>query len=747
LYHADTRTRLALLSFATLLLLIALTLARKFDSLPEGLAAAHFPGTDWSTTPLPLTVDPQPSTASIVAAWRGNPPETFSSTWIGSFVTVRPGPYTFATVSDDGSWVYVDGRLVVDNGGRHPASGATGMIDLERGVHVIFIKYFQAGGTLDFRLLWARAGTPLEPVPSWALFPRRADFSRLLASVIVRRAVPVAFWFWIGTLVIVAGLSLWRPAVSGLEILKADRILAALALIVIGSFAINVIGIWWGLPSLWVGDEIIPVSELTAIAQRFSNGWFDRYPPLHFELLGVVFSPWLIANSYGWIHAPDNVHLITLVLLSRFVSVAAAAGTLIAIYLCGAKAFGRTAGLLGAAMMALVTPFVFYSKTANVEAPYVFWFALSLLFYVRWLQTLALRSLLLFAVTATFAVCTKDQAYGLYLSMPFVMIVVLWQRNRAKQSSYPLVRAAVDPTLWTAAAVAAALFFVVHNVAFNPVGFTAHLRDITISRLGYQMVESTLSGRLALLRLTLDLSLRSWGWPLWIVTLAGVIVALKEVESRPVAVCLALVIVSYYVGFINVVLYNYDRFLLPLCVVQAIFGGVALDRFLRSSRRQSRPLRVALVAGAFAYTFLYALTVDDLMVRDSRYTVERWLEAHVGADDQIGTVFPGIVLPRLGHFKTIDIGTLENLQRWAPAYYVLNADYARAAPPDTQVGQLIAALRSQKAGYKQVFRYRSPSSWPWLPFAHPDLVGPRTETPVSFLRDINPTIEVFQRSR
>jgi PA14 domain/Dolichyl-phosphate-mannose-protein mannosyltransferase len=746
LYRSDTRIRLALLSFATLVLVV-LALARKFDPLPEGLTATHFPDIDWSATPLPQILDPRPSTDSIVSAWHGNPPPMFSTTWIGSFATVRPGPYTFGTVSDDGSWVYVDGRLVVENGGRHEDAGATGTVVLDRGVHEIFVKYFQAGGALDFRLLWARGDAPLEPIPSWALFPRRAEFARLLTGIVIRRAAPVAFWLWIGTLVFIGGLSLLHPAARAFEILNADRSLAALASIVTGSCILNAIGIWWGLPSLWVGDEVIPVSELTAIAQRFSNGWFDRYPPLHFELLGVVFSPWLVAASHGWIHAPDDVHLITLVLLSRFLSVAAGAGTLIAIYLCGSRAFGRRAGILGAAMMALVTPFVFYSKTANVEAPYVFWFALSLVFFVRWLRSYASRDAVLFALAATLAVCTKDQAYGLYLTAPFVMIFAVWQRNRARQRSMAVVRAVLDAQLWMAAAGAVAIFALVHNVAFNPSGFMAHLRDITTSRLGYRMVESTLAGRLELLRLTLDLNLRSWGWPFWIVTLAGVIVAFKEPESRRVAVCLALVIASYYVGFINVILYNYDRFLVPICVVQAMFGGVALDRFLSPSTRSVRPLRVALVASAFAYTFLYTATVDDLMVRDSRYTVERWLDGHVGADDQIGTVFPGIVQPRLGHFRKIDIGTLETLQRWAPAFFVLNADYARSTPPDTPAGQLIAGLQQEKAGYRRVFRYRSPSSWPWLPAPHPDLTGPRIEAPVSFLRDINPTMEVFERSR
>jgi hypothetical protein len=170
------------------------------------------------------------------------------------------------------------------------------------------------------------------------------------------------------------------------------------------------------------------------------------------------------------------------------------------------------------------------------------------------------------------------------------MIFALWERNRAQQRSRPLARAVLDPQLWMAAAGAVVLFALVHNVVFNPSGFMAHVRDITTSRQGYRMVESTLAGRLELLRLTLDLSLRSWGWPLWIVTMAGVVVAFKETESRRVAGCLALVIASYYVGFINVILYNTG-----FCCLSAscsrfsavwrsiVFSGHRHDRFSRSA--------------------------------------------------------------------------------------------------------------------------------------------------------------------
>jgi hypothetical protein len=76
----------------------------------------------------------------------------------------------------------------------------------------------------------------------------------------------------------------------------------------------------------------------------------------------------------------------------------------------------------------------------------------------------------------------------------------------------------------------------------------------------------------------------------------------------------------------------------------------------------------------------------------------------------------------------------------------LNADYARAVAPDTDAARLVNGLRDRTLGFRLVFRYRAPAPWPWLPFAHPDLVGPRRETRVmSFLRNINPAIEIYER--
>ena len=183
-----------------------------------------------------------------------------------------------------------------------------------------------------------------------------------------------------------------------------------------------------------------------------------------------------------------------------------------------------------------------------------------------------------------------------------------------------------------------------------------------------------------------------------------------------------------------------------MCFVLAIFGGLAIDRLLSMPR--ARRVAVPAIAIAFIYTLIYAGTVDVLMIADSRYDVERWMREHAGPDDMIADSGLHEYLPRLDDFHLEDIDTLAELRQEHPRFVVLNADYARAVPPDTPWGQLIAGLEHDTLGYHLAGRFRRNGPWRWLPGGHPDLVGPRQETIVfSTLRNINPTIEVFERDR
>jgi hypothetical protein len=196
------------------LLVILLGAARVLDPYPAGLTATHFADTNWSSAPVRSQIDSTPSTARLFAAWRGAPPERFSVTWRGSIVALAAGDYTFATTSDDGSWVYVDNQLVVDNGGPHEVRAAAGTIHLDRGVHAIFIKYFEAGGPLDFQLRWARNGAGPQPVPAWALTARSVEFTPFVASIVFRRAFVGSIWLWFVVGAFILALAIWRDARS-----------------------------------------------------------------------------------------------------------------------------------------------------------------------------------------------------------------------------------------------------------------------------------------------------------------------------------------------------------------------------------------------------------------------------------------------------------------------------------------------------------------------------------------------------
>lgn len=62
------------------------------------------------------------------------------------FLAPTDGIYTFFVTSDDGAVLYVDGRVVVDNDGRHAPRERAGEAALARGAHDVVVTFFQAGG-------------------------------------------------------------------------------------------------------------------------------------------------------------------------------------------------------------------------------------------------------------------------------------------------------------------------------------------------------------------------------------------------------------------------------------------------------------------------------------------------------------------------------------------------------------------------------------------------------------------------
>ena len=69
--------------------------------------------------------------------------EWFAIDYTGRFWIEKPGPYGFSLTSDDGSKLYLDGRVVIDNDGIHPPTEKTETVTLKGGIHLIRVSYFQ----------------------------------------------------------------------------------------------------------------------------------------------------------------------------------------------------------------------------------------------------------------------------------------------------------------------------------------------------------------------------------------------------------------------------------------------------------------------------------------------------------------------------------------------------------------------------------------------------------------------------
>src|SRR6185436_12830065 len=68
------------------------------------------------------------------------------------------GPWIFQTISDDGSVVYIDGILRVDNNGFHGIQSVSATVNLAVGQHSIVIGYMQTGGGQEMDFLIQQPG-------------------------------------------------------------------------------------------------------------------------------------------------------------------------------------------------------------------------------------------------------------------------------------------------------------------------------------------------------------------------------------------------------------------------------------------------------------------------------------------------------------------------------------------------------------------------------------------------------------
>lgn len=90
--------------------------------------------------------------------------DNFAFEFRGTLIVEAGGTYVFHTESDDGSWIFIDGKELVNNGGLHGVRHAEGSVELGTGAHSFRLTYYEQGGGNELIVNWSGPGFELRPL-------------------------------------------------------------------------------------------------------------------------------------------------------------------------------------------------------------------------------------------------------------------------------------------------------------------------------------------------------------------------------------------------------------------------------------------------------------------------------------------------------------------------------------------------------------------------------------------------------
>ena len=148
------------------------TQASSNASSSDGLLGQYWSNNGFPNTPPDHTqIDANISFATTYGYnWHPFGYGSFSVKWNGTIIAPANGTYAFQLNSDDGSWLFIDGTLIINDGGGHPPQIVGGSVVLTHGPHAIGVQFFECcGGQSGVDLYWMPPGsTSFTLVPSLA---------------------------------------------------------------------------------------------------------------------------------------------------------------------------------------------------------------------------------------------------------------------------------------------------------------------------------------------------------------------------------------------------------------------------------------------------------------------------------------------------------------------------------------------------------------------------------------------------
>jgi 4-amino-4-deoxy-L-arabinose transferase-like glycosyltransferase len=432
-----------------------------------------------------------------------------------------------------------------------------------------------------------------------------------------------------------------------------------LGLILLGTLAVRMFGIGWGLPAsdAWEEDGIAPRDFLVGTYETFLPGQYFTYPPVHLITLSILTAPawgWTLLHARSFAQA-DVVSAMTqvptmtiLTVVARLVSELMAVGIVFSLAKIAEEIRGPRAALLVALTCGLNAILTYYAHTSNLDVPYIFWASLGLLECVRAIARGEPRRMRRALLLAALAVGTKDQAYALFL-LAGPIAITLWMTldPAARQRRREIAR---EVLVGTAVAVGALLL--VDGAVTNPFGFRRRISFLLgPASADHAFYARSWGGRWKILE-DLAHSFRDFfPWPFALLVVVGLVDHVLRSRRTPAKLVAGLVPVLAAVSF--VVCFNFTarrtehRFALPVMIFVSMYAGLAFDALLELCRtRATRALAIAAIAGPLAWALFRCAAIDANLILDPRYEAEAWLSAEAKPGDTIEVYGGNPYLPR-----------------------------------------------------------------------------------------------------
>ena len=230
------------------------------------------------------------------------------------------------------------------------------------------------------------------------------------------------------------------------------------------------------------------------------------------------------------------------------------------------------------------------------------------------------------------------------------------------------------------------------------------------------------------------------GWWLFIICGIGIFLELRRKPLNRLSLLPLVPVISYYLFFISVVGYNYDRFFLPILVSLSIYGGKFLSDLWKHGLFP-KPVKFISILAIFTYSLVYTASVDMMMIADSRYKALEWLETNLNQEDLVSGVGRTNYLPPLNSFKTNHLGrkpSVELVSEIEPTYIVASSIFGEEIFQEETEGHVFfTALHGGGLGYKLVFQYQGRPLYSLL----------NRQGVFTNLDKINPEIQIFHKEQ